>query len=133
MSLDKYKATKKLYEQTKKQMRRQVSEAFREAAQAVFAENPDLKSFGWDQYTPYFNDGDECVFRVYLDDLDINGKLAFDWDESSAEGKAASKLVRKVSSFLKQFSEDDLREVFGDHKHVLVTRRGIKITDADHE
>lgn len=24
--------------------------------------NPQVKRFGWKQYTPYFNDGDECVF-----------------------------------------------------------------------
>lgn len=27
-------------------------------------EDPTIKAFGWSQYTPYFNDGDPCVFRV---------------------------------------------------------------------
>lgn len=24
-----------------------------------------IHSFGWDQYTPYFNDGEPCIFRVH--------------------------------------------------------------------
>ncbi|MFI7641887.1 hypothetical protein [Nonomuraea sp. NPDC049400] len=27
-------------------------------------DDPSIVSFGWHQYTPYFNDGDECVFGV---------------------------------------------------------------------
>lgn len=28
------------------------------------ASDPNVKSFGWHQYTPYFNDGDTCEFGV---------------------------------------------------------------------
>lgn len=27
-------------------------------------DDPNVKSFGWIQYTPYFNDGEACVFSV---------------------------------------------------------------------
>lgn len=27
-------------------------------------DDPTMKAFGWQQYTPYFNDGDPCTFRV---------------------------------------------------------------------
>jgi hypothetical protein len=27
--------------------------------------DPMIMDFGWCQYTPYFNDGDPCIFRVY--------------------------------------------------------------------
>lgn len=33
-----------------------------------------IDSIGWTQYTPYFNDGDECVFGVNNDDLFVNGE-----------------------------------------------------------
>jgi hypothetical protein len=33
-----------------------------------------IESIGWAQYTPYFNDGDECVFRVSNDELWVNGE-----------------------------------------------------------
>ncbi|AEV86685.1 hypothetical protein ACWT_5668 [Actinoplanes sp. SE50] len=27
-------------------------------------DDPHMKAFGWEQYTPYFNDGEPCVFSV---------------------------------------------------------------------
>lgn len=35
---------------------------FAELVQPIFAEFPGLRWFSWTQYTPYFNDGDPCVF-----------------------------------------------------------------------
>lgn len=29
-----------------------------------FNEHPDIHALSWRQYTPYFNDGDPCVFGV---------------------------------------------------------------------
>lgn len=39
----------------------------------LFEENPRLKSFSWNQYTPYFNDGEECVFEANYRYLEVNG------------------------------------------------------------
>jgi hypothetical protein len=39
-----------------------------------------LQSFSWTQYTPYFNDGDECTFSVNVDKLDINGQDIYEID-----------------------------------------------------
>lgn len=36
--------------------------------------NGKIKSFGWTQYTPYFNDGDECTFSTNVDYPYINGE-----------------------------------------------------------
>lgn len=36
--------------------------------------NPLIKEIGWTQYTPYFNDGDSCVFHVY----DINFRCDYE-------------------------------------------------------
>lgn len=33
----------------------------------IFEQNPKLESLSWTQYTPYFNDGDECTFSVNSD------------------------------------------------------------------
>lgn len=40
---------------------------FSEHSKALFEQFPTLKSFSWTQYTPYFNDGDECVFSAGTD------------------------------------------------------------------
>lgn len=53
---------------------------FHELAKGLFAEYEELKSFGWTQYTPYFNDGESCEFSSNHTDPFING-----FDEYSDE------------------------------------------------
>jgi hypothetical protein len=59
----KYNELKAKIADARKQMEETAKGLFTEMAADLFAENPDLVSFGWTQYTPYFNDGDPCVFR----------------------------------------------------------------------
>ena len=40
-----------------------------------FASTPGVKSVFWDQYTPYFNDGDECVFHVHEMHVELDESL----------------------------------------------------------
>jgi hypothetical protein len=58
----------KLEKQAEKESSKLISKGFKE----IFKKHPELKSFSWTQYTPYFNDGDECVFNAYTDYLIIN-------------------------------------------------------------
>lgn len=60
---------------------------FREASKQLFDAYPKLESFTWAQYTPYFNDGDECVFGVDTDSysIGINGSRPYEDDEDSDE------------------------------------------------
>lgn len=37
---------------------------FKETMKEFFDKNPGITALKWSQYTPYFNDGDSCVFRV---------------------------------------------------------------------
>lgn len=37
---------------------------FKDAFLEFFDKNPNINAVMWNQYTPYFNDGDECVFSV---------------------------------------------------------------------
>lgn len=39
-------------------------EEFQPLLQAVL-DDPTITEFGWQQYTPYFNDGDPCTFSVH--------------------------------------------------------------------
>lgn len=58
----------------------------------LFTKHKDLISFRWSQYTPYWNDGDECTFGVYNDDLFIND------DEESNNQYALKSLLDKIKS-----------------------------------
>lgn len=49
-----------------------------------FKENPEVKAIRWTQYTPYFNDGDECVFGVNEPSFfvgEFDSKKEYDYDE----------------------------------------------------
>ncbi len=52
------------FKAAKKKFHTEAQDAFRAACQELFEEFPDLESFSWAQYSPYFNDGNPCVFRV---------------------------------------------------------------------
>src|SRR3954468_22536228 len=45
---------------------------FRDEAKKLFEQHPAMTSFRWNQYTPFWNDGDTCYFRVYRDYVWIN-------------------------------------------------------------
>lgn len=62
MDLSEYKRIK---EETRKRLEAEgVNIITRELGQ-FFERVPQLKSLHWRQYTPYFNDGEPCVFRVH--------------------------------------------------------------------
>lgn len=42
----------------------QAQALFKEITKEVFEKNPGITGIIWNQYTPYFNDGDSCEFRV---------------------------------------------------------------------
>lgn len=75
---EKYLEAKERMREAKKEAAKVVQEAFKESAAEVFAKHAKLESFGWHQYTPYFNDGDECVFGTHIDEPDINGQQSWD-------------------------------------------------------
>lgn len=121
-----------------------VSEArflFNEAVKDLFAEHPEMESFSWAQYTPYFNDGDECVFGVLGDDPDINGIDGYSIEPRRVYGKSVyeaehGELVpakQAVAELLNAAPEAMMKDVFGDHMKVTVTRDGITTDEYSHD
>jgi hypothetical protein len=48
---------------------------FNQAVKLIFKTHPELESFSWSQYTPHWNDGDECTFSTHFDyELVLNGE-----------------------------------------------------------
>lgn len=116
---------------------------FKEASQDLFKENPTLKSFGWRQYTPYWNDGDECIFGTSTDYPIIN---EYDSDYGQYEGgenlskgqlkeleDQHEKLAPIVTEFLNSFYKDVLKTMFGDHVTVRVNPKGVEVEEYDHD
>jgi len=72
------KQIEKLEKQAHKESSKLIAKGFKE----IFKKHPELESFSWTQYTPYFNDGDECVFNAHTDYISINSS---EDEESSYE------------------------------------------------
>ena len=73
----KLKELKKEEKKIKKELSGLAKKVFKCGSKELFEKYPDLKSFSWTQYTPYFNDGDPCYFHSYHSDPEgilINGE-----------------------------------------------------------
>lgn len=58
------KRISELRQEMMKTIEEQGESALKEEFNSFFEAMPRLKAFRWAQYTPYFNDGDECTFRI---------------------------------------------------------------------
>lgn len=123
------------FEQDRNALIEQIKGQLTDVMSDVFDKCPDIKRFEWTQYTPYFNDGDECVFNVY--DFYVYTEDNEDEDEGIYDYQDKEKKYQPVWD-IEKFASTDLgetlfREVFGDHSKVTVTREGITIDGYYHD
>jgi hypothetical protein len=125
----------------------------------IFDKYSKLESFGWNQYTPYFNDGETCVFYANTDYIKINDEWVdncnwssevniINWGTWNSETKSyvgrvdepnpdydveLSNACSEIIEFLNNFDNDFYLDKFGDHAEITVTKNKIDISDCDHE
>ena len=142
-----------------KELQKKSADIFLSSFKRLFEENPKLKSFGWTQYTPYFNDGDTCTFSVNTDWIYINGIPVddSDWvnettitnygtwnrDKKVYEGRTEvpnlnydeelSKASNEISEFLSNFDNEFFISQFGDHAEITVTAEGVSVDEYEHD
>lgn len=127
------------YDAKVKAMREELSNEFKTQFKTIsteiFSKYPEILKFGWTQYTPYFNDGDPCVFNyndmyVCTDPETADGSV-YDWEDMYSLKNKYPELAEfeKVLSS----SEDILLAMFGDHVQVTVTPAGIDVDEYDHD
>lgn len=125
--------------------------------------DPHISEFGWTQYTPYFNDGEPCIFRAYAawfrtsdpadddlstDELDLSsteGALnVMDYDhEKRAYVRRPGLEQWKYDTYDRAMAlyaaidgaqfDNVLLEAFGDHADITVRRDGIRIGFYEHD
>lgn len=121
----------------REQFRVASSALFVDCVKELFVSHPDLERFSWVQYTPYFNDGDECVFSVRSDVIDVTLNVIDPsdgrpteridvWSRAPEETKATPRyqVAETVSGILNTIGDEMLRSMFGDHVEVVVHRDG---------
>ena len=132
------KQNKKRTEDCQKKNREDAGAVFGELCQKLFKKHPEMTFFGWDQYTPYFNDGNELEFEARIDYPHINGfdsdNICKAWSTYPAENLELLKAKESVIKFLKELNKDSFfEELFGDHVSISVSPEGVTITACDHE
>ena len=128
---------------------------FKQVTTNFFEQNPGIKAIVWNQYSPYFNDGDECVFSVNepyftnaegeeLENVSCWGEYEGEDDDIFVEGawslgKEPHEGVNAAS--VKWFSdtiqssdlEPILYDMFDNHVSVTATINGFEVTECDHD
>lgn len=124
---EKYTDFKKQVEELRLKLQETGEEFLVEHFKKTFEENPKLETVSWSQYTPYFNDGEECTFSSNHEWADIEGEgLKYDSPEYN-------KIKDDIREFLSQFDNDLLKHMFGDHVKIVITKEGISIEEYDHD
>lgn len=133
-------------EEKKAELLKELSKDFGQIFKTAFENsNGKVTSFGWTQYSPHFNDGDECVFGVNSDYTYINGEHEddtdlLDWRISyylEGDKKYANlltenpeldidlyKSLQEFKKVLNAVPEEFLESLFGNHKKVTVYADG---------
>jgi hypothetical protein len=132
---------------------------FTKISDSLFDKHPKLEFFIWNQYTPYFNDGDECVFRCNKDDVVLNDSEAYEnefedettvleygnWDNATrkyigrVEGpnpkydKDLCNALIDVKELLDNIDESTLKELFGDHVEITVRKGSVSVEEYGHD
>jgi hypothetical protein len=137
---------KRLREETKTEMSKIVATMFK----TFFDTFPEIKTIHWQQYTPLWNDGETCEFR--LGSIEFN-RVEYNTNEGAEEGCefdigdgfAVSKysntkgleyeLYRScvaIENVIENMA-DEFESILGNNLTVYVTRNGIDIEDYDPE
>lgn len=139
--------------------KRKVVRNIVKALQSIVNINKHIESVRWSQYTPYFNDGEECTFQIlYLEyklsgvELGIGSKWLDDDGYSTIHG--IERILCENKDIL-NFEElerieyicrdmhiihckldaisDALLNEFGDHAQITISKKDITVTTYDHD
>lgn len=129
---------------------------FKETVKEFFVKNSDVTAIVWTQYTPYFNDGEPCVFGVndttftnapdpdniqwgeYCGDEETaaDGSPIFAWSSWTGsrpidfDTDACNHFETMICSSEMQ---DVMKTMFGDHVKVIATPHGFDVQDYEHD
>ena len=159
MNLEALKEKQKEIAKLKAEAQQMASDAFDNFCKEIFEKHPKIESFGWSQYTPYFNDGDTCTFSANTDYISINGEYVddskwvnettvVDWGTWNRELRIYEGRVEvpnldydaelakgsdEVTEFLRNFDNDFYITRFGDHAEITVSKDGVDVDEYEHD
>lgn len=137
LAVDSLRDTSAQYNEVKNLLFAAQQTYFKAAIKHIFEKRPEVESFSWTQYTPYFNDGDPCTFSSHHTYPNINGLNEYDdLDEDLEDGQApvTRKTFQYVATTLGKLEDDFYEREFGDHMEITINRDGTsQVNDCDHD
>lgn len=148
--LDEYNAFLVEYEEARQRFEQRAGDKLKDVFKQFFEENKKVRAVVWTQYTPYFNDGSECVFGIQdsVAFTNVPDPENVRWGEYEGEFKDAQVYTGyEARDFIFDTSAcDQLRDIienpsmtdilktlFGDHCKVIATKKGIETIEFDHD
>lgn len=129
--LTKIKEKLEIIEIQKQEMVKELQTEFPKLFAEFFEKSNKLDSFSWDQYTPYFNDGDSCHFCVH-EISRINDEDIYDLEEDLSP--ELDEIINQIQEILNSIPDEFMEDLFGDHTTVTVKRDGtIKTEQCEHD
>lgn len=131
----------KEFDELRKQFNTKLAEMLKDSLKEFFSENPVVKCIVWDQYTPYFNDGDPCCFgigEIHFAKKNYEGGRSYDYEEHSVsfyrseDDPVLVERCRALDTVLHSM-KDQLEDMFGDHATVIVTPTTITVEECEHD
>jgi len=141
---------KKMREDMQKLIQAEGEQAVKELVKTFFeASQGKFDAIRWRQYTPYFNDGDPCVFNLHgvyfreagtpedTEEGDYEDDFESPWHyKSTYNGNVPNEelynLTQAFENELENLS-DVLLSCFGDHVMITATADKIEIEDCGHD
>lgn len=138
-------------EEKVKQIQIKMQEASKDLFSRFWEENLKIHAIVWTQYTPYFNDGETCYFRVgemypmtedkynqYVEDSGYAEEYSvLDWNGKPEEGSGLTEIeavkVCEIIKILGKIPDEVYMGMFGDHVKITATREGFQVDEYDHE
>ena len=138
--MSKLSVLKEQFAAAQKRMQDEGKVALEEALAEVFTAHPKLHAIRWTQYTPYFNDGEACVFGVNSPYIKFDGLAedAGDYEDGfeycgtyrdDERPKGFVSAGKDVLAVFNSIPDELMLGVFEDHVQVTATREGTFIVE----
>jgi hypothetical protein len=103
------------FETAKTTFEERMKGTFAQIFKTFFEHYPEIKAVGWTQYTPYFNDGEECIFNVhdfwFIDENGIDeaegGARGYELEELSLKSAYSQKPSAYTYKYRDEYPEYD--------------------------
>lgn len=122
--MSQYFDLKEQIESVKGQMSEIGEKFFSKKFKDIFKKYPNLEEICWSAFTPYFNDGEPCVFSSN------HNYAEFSFHEDKEDNEEAES---EVESFLSKFDDELMQALLGDEVTITINKKGITISECSHD